>query len=170
MDFKKFVRDVNDFPKQGVVFKDITPLLKNPEALQKANEAMLQLLDSQKIDYVVGMESRGFFFAPMLAARLQAGFIPVRKNGKLPHDTITASYSLEYGDDTLEMHTDSISKGDRVLIHDDVLATGGTARAVCDMVEKLGGEVVQCVFLLEIKALKGEEKLNGFKVTSLMEY
>jgi adenine phosphoribosyltransferase len=116
------------------------------------------------------MESRGFFFAPMLAAKLNAGFVPVRKNGKLPAMKIRESYALEYGEDTLEMHSDSILKGEQVLIHDDVLATGGTAKAVCELVERLGGEVVQCVFLLQLDALKGVDKLKGYKVDALLHY
>lgn len=170
MDFKNYIRDIPDFPEKGVTFKDITPLLKDAEALSAVSDALLKLVGEQGIRKVVGMESRGFFFAPILAARLKAGFVPVRKNGKLPATKIRESYALEYGEDILEIHADSILKGERVLIHDDVLATGGTARAVCDLVERLGGEVVQCVFLLQLDSLKGVEKLKGYKVNSLLHY
>lgn len=170
MDFKNYIRDIPDFPEKGVTFKDITPLLKDADALSAVSDALLKLVGEQGIQKVVGMESRGFFFAPILAARLKAGFVPVRKNGKLPATKIRESYALEYGEDILEIHADSILKGERVLIHDDVLATGGTARAVCDLVERLGGEVVQCVFLLQLDSLKGVEKLKGYNVKSLLHY
>ncbi|WP_343485654.1 adenine phosphoribosyltransferase [Allomuricauda sp. d1] len=169
MYFETYVRDVPDFPKSGVIFKDITPLLKNPKALLRASEALFDMIDSP-IDKVVGVDSRGFIFAPILATKLNAGFVPVRKKGKLPHKTESASYSLEYGTDTLEIHTDSIQKGEKVLVHDDVLATGGTASAVCQLVEKLGGQVVQCNFLITLDFLEGREKLNGRKITSLLSY
>ncbi len=170
MDLKDYVRDIRDFPSEGVVFKDITPLLKNPIALRFAAEALLALVENQKINKVVGMESRGFFFALLLASELKAGFVPVRKSGKLPYKTIKEEYSLEYGTDTLEIHFDSIQKGEKVLVHDDVLATGGTAAAVCRLVERLGGEIVQCNFLIELDFLKGSEKLKDYSVKSLLHY
>lgn len=170
MNLKTFIRDIPDFPTKGVTFRDITPLLKNPEALKYAENALLELLGNVKIDKVVGMESRGFFFAPMLAAKLNAGFVPVRKPGKLPFDTIIQEYDLEYGSDALEMHADSIEKGEKVLIHDDVLATGGTASATCQLVEKMGGEIVQVNFLLELDYLKGREKLPNYEIYSLLHY
>ena len=170
MNFKKYVRDIANFPGEGITFKDITPLLQDAEALAGAGEALFQLIKNNKIDKVVGMESRGFFFGPMLATRLNAGFVPVRKRGKLPHQIISESYELEYGTDVLEIHVDSILKGEKVLIHDDVLATGGTAEAVCKLIEKLGGEVVQCNFLMELNFLKGREKLSGYPVASLIQY
>ncbi len=170
MDFKSYIRDIPDFPEKGVVFKDITPLLKDAKALQAVTNALMDLVEDQRIDKVVGMESRGFFYAPILASRLNAGFVPVRKDGKLPAQKIREAYSLEYGNDSLEIHEDSILKGEKVLIHDDVLATGGTAAAVCELVERLGGQVVQCVFLLQLDALNGTEKLHGYKVTSLLHY
>ncbi|MDX1364721.1 adenine phosphoribosyltransferase [Arenibacter latericius] len=170
MNFKKYIRNVSDFPEKGIVFKDITPLLQDSRALAEAKEALLQMLGDKKVNKVVGMESRGFFFAPMLAVDLNAGFVPVRKPGKLPFSTISETYSLEYGKDMLEIHSDAISKGDKVLIHDDVLATGGTASAVCKLVERLGGEVVQCNFLLELEFLKGREKLEGYPIASLMKF
>lgn len=170
MDLNTYIRDIKDYPKEGIVFKDITPLLKNARALDFAANALLALVKEYKVDKVVGMESRGFFFAPILARELNAGFVPVRKPGKLPYKVITETYNLEYGTDTLEIHKDSIQKGDKVLIHDDVLATGGTAEAVCKLVEKLGGEIVQCNFLLELDFLHGNKKLTNYKVTSLLHY
>ncbi len=170
MNFKDYIREVPDFPSKGIVFKDITPLLEDPAAFREAGRALLAFADGMKIDKVVGIESRGFFFAPLLAEHLQAGFIPARKPGKLPRRTSRMEYDLEYGTDTLEIHAESISPGDRVLIHDDVLATGGTARAMCDLVQSLGGEVVQCNFLIELSFLKGRQKLNGFALKSLITY
>ncbi|RAJ15520.1 adenine phosphoribosyltransferase [Arenibacter echinorum] len=170
MDLKKYVREIPNFPEEGISFKDITPLLKDAKALESAAEALFELIKNKKVDKVVGMESRGFFFAPLLATRLNAGFVPVRKRGKLPHQTISEPYALEYGRDVLEIHVDGILKGEKVLIHDDVLATGGTAKAVCKLIEKLGGEVVQCNFLLELKFLKGRDKLSGYPVEALIQY
>ena len=170
MDFKNYIRDIQNFPEPGVMFKDISPLLKDSRAFKAATEAMLAMIGDQKVDKVIGIESRGFFFAPLLASRLNAGFIPVRKIGKLPADKISRTYTLEYGNDTVEIHSDSIQKGDLVVIHDDVLATGGTARATRDLVETLGGQVVQCNFLLELEFLKGREKLNGYQIRSLVQY
>lgn len=164
------IRDIPDFPKPGIIFKDITPLLKNPKTLQQCTEALYQLLNDKQIDKVVGIESRGFFFGTLLADKLNAGFVPVRKSGKLPHKTISETYALEYGSDTLEIHQDAIIKGERILIHDDVLATGGTANAVCNLVERLGGEIVQCHFLIELTFLNGKHKINGYPVTSLLKY
>ncbi|WP_422081311.1 adenine phosphoribosyltransferase [Ulvibacterium sp.] len=169
MDLKTFIRDIPDFPSQGILFKDITPLLKNPKALRTATERLAQMV-GREVDIVVGMESRGFFFAPMLASQLDVGFVPVRKPGKLPGNVVGETYALEYGQDTLEILEDSISKGDRVLVHDDVLATGGTAGATCALIERLGGLVVQCNFLIELEFLNGRERLNGFDVKSLMRY
>lgn len=170
MDFKNYIRDIHDFPEKGVTFKDITPLLKDATALQAAADAMLKMIGNVRVDKVVGMESRGFFFAPILASRLNAGFVPVRKAGKLPSDKISRTYSLEYGKDTLEMHADSIQPGENVIIHDDVLATGGTAKATCELVEALGGKVIQCNFLLELLNLKGAAKLNGYQTKSLVSF
>ncbi|MDO6470466.1 adenine phosphoribosyltransferase [Maribacter sp. 1_MG-2023] len=170
MDFKSLIRDVPDFPKEGVVFKDITLLLQNPKALKETTNALYELLEGQNIDKVVGMESRGFIFGPLLADKLNAGFVPVRKPGKLPSATLRETYDLEYGTDTLEIHIDGIEKGDRVLIHDDVLATGGTANATCKLIEKLGGEIIQCNFLIELTFLEGGTKINSYPVKSLMKY
>jgi len=170
MDFKNYIRDIHNFPQEGVTFKDITPLLKDSKALQEAAEAMLKMIGNVKVDKVIGMESRGFFFAPILAAKLNAGFVPVRKAGKLPSDKISRTYALEYGRDTLEIHEDSIYPGENVIIHDDVLATGGTAKATCQLVEALGGKVLQCNFLLQLLNLNGAVKLDGYAVKSLVSY
>lgn len=170
MDFNDYIRDIQDFPQQGIVFKDITPLLQDKEALKKATEALLSLVGEHRIDKVVGMESRGFFFGPLLATKLNAGFVPVRKSGKLPGVKISQSYNLEYGTDILEIHEDSIQKGENVLIHDDVLATGGTAKAVCQLIERLGGNIIACNFLIELDFLNGRGNLNGHEIRSLLQY
>ena len=170
MDLRSFIRDVPDFPKKGIIFKDITPLLQHPKALNETTTALVELLGGQVIDKVVGMESRGFIFGPLLADRFQAGFVPIRKPGKLPSGSIGETYDLEYGTDTLEIHVDGIQKGDRVLIHDDVLATGGTAEAACKLVERLGGKIVQCNFLIELTFLKGRNKISQYPIQSLLQY
>lgn len=170
MKIENYIRDIQDFPKEGILFKDITPLLNDAEARQECLSILVNSLKGQKIDKVVGAESRGFFFGMLLAQELNAGFIPVRKPKKLPYETISASYALEYGTDSLEMHTDAIQKGDRILIHDDVLATGGTAKAVCELVEKLGGEIVQCNFLMELTFLNGREKIKEFPIFAALSY
>lgn len=169
MALEKYIRIVNDFPKEGIVFKDITPLLLNPEGRKECLSLLLSSLKDKKIDKVIGVESRGFFFGMLLAEVLQVGFIPVRKPKKLPFTTISASYDLEYGTDALEIHVDAIKPGDKVLIHDDVLATGGTAKAVCELVEQLGGEIVQLNFLMEIPFLKGREKINNYEIFAAMK-
>ncbi len=165
-----YIRDIQDFPKQGVLFKDITPLLANPEASAFCVMELVRLTEMQPIDKVVGIESRGFFFATLLAKELNAGFIPIRKAGKLPHATLKQPYALEYGMDSLEIHEDAINKGDKVLLHDDVLATGGTAKAACKLIEQLGGEIVQCNFLIELAFLKGAQKLRSYEIRSLLTY
>lgn len=170
MDFKSLIRDVPNFPTDGILFKDITFLLQHPQALVGAADGLVELLDGKKINKVIGMESRGFIFGPMLAERLSAGFVPIRKPGKLPSQTLQESYALEYGTDALEIHMDSIEKGDKVLVHDDVLATGGTAQAACKLIEHLGGEIVQCNFLIELKFLEGRNKINQYPVESLIQY
>jgi adenine phosphoribosyltransferase len=170
MKIENYIRDIQGFPKEGILFKDITPLLNDPIARQKCLSILVESLKDQKIDKVVGAESRGFFFGILLAQELNAGFVPVRKPKKLPYDIISASYELEYGTDSLEMHTDAIKKGDRVLIHDDVLATGGTAKAVCELVEKLGGEIVQCNFLMELSFLNGREKIKEYPLFAAIRY
>ncbi|SHK84536.1 adenine phosphoribosyltransferase [Myroides odoratimimus] len=170
MNIADYIRDIQDFPKEGIGFKDITPLLNDHAAMVEATNQLLALVGDKKIDRVVGMESRGYFFATLLAEKLGAGFIPVRKPGKLPFDTISEAYGLEYGTDILEIHTDSIKPGEKVLIHDDVLATGGTAEAVCNLVERLGGEIVQVNFLMELSFLHGRDKLSNYDVKSLISY
>ena len=166
---EKYIRDIKDFPKPGIVFKDITPLLADAQALQNTTEALLQMIPSN-IDKVVGIEARGFFFGTLLAEHLNAGFVPIRKPGKLPYKTFTETYALEYGTDSLSMHIDAIKPGERVLIHDDVLATGGTAAAVAKLVEKAGGKVVMLNFLIELSFLSGRDKLKNYKITSLLTY
>ncbi len=170
MKLENYIRDIQGFPKEGILFKDITPLLNDAKATQECLQILVDSLKGHKIDKVVGVESRGFLFGMLLAKELNAGFVPVRKPGKLPYETIFASYDLEYGTDILEIHKDAIQKGDKVLIHDDVLATGGTAKAVCELVEKLGGEIVQLNFLMELTFLNGREKLNGFDIFSAVTY
>jgi adenine phosphoribosyltransferase len=170
MTLNQYIRDIQDFPKAGILFKDITPLLGNPLAVKECMALLLNNLRDQKIDKVIGAESRGFFFATLLAYELGAGFVPVRKPGKLPYKTFSAAYELEYGTDTLEVHTDAIKPGERVVIHDDVLATGGTAKALCQLVEQLGGVIVQCNFLMELSFLNGREKLTPYPVYAPLVY
>ncbi|WP_461304345.1 adenine phosphoribosyltransferase [Aureisphaera sp.] len=170
MDLEDYIRIIPDFPKPGVVFKDITPLLGNVEASTACLEQLVALTNGRTIDKVVGVESRGFFFGMLLAQRLGAGFVPVRKPGKLPGATLKEPYELEYGWDVLEIHEDAISKGDKILIHDDVLATGGTAKATCKLVEKLGGDIVQCNFVMELNFLDGKDRLKKYEVASVLQY
>lgn len=170
IDLKNYIRNVNDFPKKKIVFRDITTLLKNPIALKDAINQLYDSAKELKIDKVVGIESRGFIFGGMLAERLNAGFVPVRKPGKLPAKIEKEFYDLEYGKDSIEIHKDAITAGDKVLIHDDLLATGGTAKAAINLVEKLGGEVVGVLFLVELSFLKGRERLKGHNVISLVDY
>lgn len=168
--FKKLIRNVPDFPKPGILFRDITTLLKDPQGLKKCANALYDAAKDQKIDKVVGIDSRGFIFGGTLAYMLNAGFVLVRKPGKLPADTISQSYTLEYGEDTLQIHKDSISPGDRILLHDDLLATGGTARAACDLIEKAGGKIVQVSFIVELTFLHGRDKFNDYTINSLVSY
>ena len=170
VDLKKYIRDVPDFPQKGIIFKDITTLLKNPVALNLTLDILYQKVKNLKIDKVVGIEARGFIFGAMLAEKLNAGFIPVRKPGKLPAEVFKQTYELEYGTDTIEIHKDAISKGDRVLLHDDLLATGGTAKAACDLIEKIGGTVIEALFIIELGFLKGRDQLKNYKVDSLINY
>ncbi len=170
MNIESYIRDIPNFPKEGIVFKDITPLLNNAEARAEVLKQIKAKLPEVKIDKVVGVESRGFFFGILLAQELGAGFVPVRKKGKLPFETISASYDLEYGTDSLEIHTDAIQKGENVLIHDDVLATGGTIKAVTELVEKLGGNIVQVNFLMELEFLNGREKIKEYNSHSILKY
>ena len=170
MKIEDFFRDVPNFPKEGILFKDITPLLLNYEATKLCLDILVSTLKNRQIDKVIGVESRGFFFGILLAQKLNAGFVPVRKPKKLPYQTISASYALEYGTDSLEIHIDAIQPGDKVLIHDDVLATGGTAEAVCKLVKELGGEIVQINFLMELTFLNGRNKLTGKEIFAAVTY
>jgi len=170
MKFENYIRDIQGFPKEGILFKDITPLLNEPIAREECLKILVDSLKGQKIDKVIGAESRGFFFGMLLAQELKAGFVPVRKPRKLPFTTISASYDLEYGTDSLEIHTDAIQKGDKVLIHDDVLATGGTAKALGDLVKELGGEIVQFNFLMELSFLRGREKIKESPIFAAITY
>lgn len=170
MALEQYIRDIVDFPKPGIIFKDITPLLASPKGTEECLQLLINRLKEKQIDKVIGVESRGFFFATLLAHHFKAGFIPVRKPKKLPFETISASYELEYGTDTLEMHIDAIQPGDKVLIHDDVLATGGTAKAVCELVKQLGGEIVQVNFLMELSFLNGREKIKEYDIFTAINY
>lgn len=170
MDLRTIIRDVPDFPKKGIVFKDITPLLKDPLAFRLAVDTLASKLENQKIDLLVGIESRGFIFSPVLAYKLNVGFVPVRKKGKLPHHTESEAYSLEYGEAVLEIHKDAVTPGMRVAIVDDLLATGGTAQAAVKLIEKLGGQVAAVGFLIELGFLKGREKLSKYSVSSVISY
>ncbi|MBN1493662.1 MAG: adenine phosphoribosyltransferase [Candidatus Omnitrophica bacterium] len=167
---EKMIRDVPDFPKKGILFKDITPVLNDAQLFKLAIEEMVMKYKTKGVQRVVGIESRGFIFGAPLALRLGAGFVPVRKKGKLPAKTRAVTYSLEYGEDTLEIHTDAIKKGEKVLLVDDLLATGGTAQAVCKLIEEMGGEIVGISFLIELMFLKGIEKLAGYDVSSIIHY
>ncbi|MBF8299533.1 MAG: adenine phosphoribosyltransferase [Dehalococcoidia bacterium] len=170
MDLAKIIRDVPDFPQPGVVFKDITPLLQNPAAFAQAMDAFVAHYQDRGIQDVVAIESRGFIFGAPLALRLGAGFVPIRKKGKLPRKTVGMDYGLEYGRESVELHEDGVLPGKRVLIVDDVLATGGTAVAAKALVEKLGGKVEGLSFLIELEYLKGREKLGGADVFSIIRY
>ena len=167
---KSLIREVPDFPKPGINFYDITTLLKHPEGLRNTVDALAAEFEGERVDAVIGVEARGFIFAPALAYHLKAGFVPVRKPRKLPAECASISYDLEYGQDTLEIHRDAIGDGHRVIIADDLLATGGTARAVVDLVEQLGGTVVGLVFVVELEFLPGRAKLGGYDVRSLIKY
>lgn len=170
MDLKAKIRNIPDFPKCGILFRDITTLLKDKDAFSYAIEEMAKRSSEEEVDVVVAVESRGFIFGAPLSLRFRAGFVPVRKKGKLPGHTISEEYELEYGVDNLEIHQDAISTGQKVLIVDDLLATGGTISAVSKMVEKLKGKIVGIVFLVELLDLKGREKLSAYKVSSLVQY
>jgi len=170
MELAEFIRDVPGFPKPGIVFKDITPLCRNPQALKEAISGLAEPFRDANVDVVTAAESRGFIFGGAVACRLGAGFVPVRKPGKLPAETTCEEYDLEYGTDTLEIHTDAIRPGERVLLLDDLLATGGTMAAMARMVERLGGKVVGISFLIELTFLNGREKLGDYEVVSLIRY
>lgn len=169
-DIKKVIRSIPDFPKEGILFYDITPLLQDPGIFKQTIEFFRNRYKDSSISKIAAMESRGFFFAAPLCYALGCGLVPMRKPGKLPYETVDYSYSLEYGEATLEMHTDAIGKGERVLILDDLLATGGTARAAVELVRKVGGEVVEVAFLIELTGLEGRKQIQDVPVFSLIEF
>lgn len=166
VNLRSLIRDIPDFPRPGIVFKDITPLLLNPNGLDAAVSRLTRFARPLDVDFVVAAEARGFILGGALARDLGAGFVPARKPGKLPHDTVSAEYALEYGIDALEVHADALAGGARVLIHDDLLATGGTAAALCELVARLGGTIVACVFLVELEFLEGRKRLAPHHVHS----
>lgn len=170
MDLKNVIRSVPDFPKPGINFKDITTLLKNPEAVEQTLQSLLKFVDGKRIDKVAAIESRGFIFGAMIANKLGIGFVPIRKPNKLPAEKVAETYSLEYGTDTIEIHKDAISAGEKILLHDDLLATGGTAKAACNLIEKLGGKIEQVSFIVELSFLNGRNLLNNFDVRSTVSY
>jgi adenine phosphoribosyltransferase len=170
VDLRAHIRDIPDYPKPGIVFRDITPLLVDPDALDAAVSGLVDWVRPRDVDLVVAAEARGFILGGAVARQIGAGFVPARKPGKLPHEVVSAEYILEYGVDALEMHADALADGARVLVHDDLLATGGTAKALCDLVAGAGGIVVGCAFLVELAFLAGREALAGYDVHSLITY
>jgi len=170
MDLKNLVRVIPDFPKEGILFRDITTVLKDAEGLHQSVNAMSEKLEGIDFDVVVGPESRGFIFGVPIAYNMKKGFVPARKEGKLPYETIRKSYGLEYGEATIELHKDAIQKGQKVVIADDLLATGGTCKAICELIEESGAEVVGIVFFIEIEELKGRETLEGYNIHSIIKY
>ena len=170
MNLRSYIRDIRDFPKPGIVFKDITPLFLDPRALDHTISLLARYAEELRVDFVVSAEARGFVLGGAVAARAGAGFIPARKPGKLPGETSSVEYALEYGVDALHVHSDALSGGARVLVHDDLLATGGTAEALCELVERAGAEVVGCAFVIELGFLEGRERLAPREVRSLVVY
>lgn len=172
MDFKQYIADIPDFPEPGIIFRDVTPLLKDKDAYRQTIASFKQWVDSLnvKVDIVAGPEARGFIFGCPVACEIGAGFVPVRKPGKLPRETVSEQYALEYGTNEIQIHADSIQPGENVIIVDDLLATGGTVEATVKLIEKLGGKVVGIAFLIELEALNGREKLKGYEVCSLVTY
>ncbi|MFH1190366.1 MAG: adenine phosphoribosyltransferase [Candidatus Omnitrophota bacterium] len=168
-DLKSSVRDIPNFPKEGIIFKDITTLLKDGKKFREAVDLFAEALKGKKIDIILGIEARGFIFGAALAYKLGCGIAPIRKKGKLPHKTLSVTYDLEYGKDTIEIHQDAFEKGASVLVVDDLLATGGTCRAVIDLVEKMGGKIESLAFVIELTPLKGREKLKGYPIISLIK-
>ena len=167
---KAKIRDVPDFPEPGIVFKDIMPLLADPASLREATDLLVEWAEPRKPDVILGAEARGFILGAAMAYRLGCGFVAARRPGKLPWKTVSSSYALEYGENSLELHADAITGGQRVLVHDDVLATGGTAKAICDLATQLGGEIVGVSFVIELDFLEGRKQLEGFDVQSLIRY
>ncbi|MEM7312946.1 MAG: adenine phosphoribosyltransferase [Planctomycetota bacterium] len=170
LDLRSYIRDIPDFPKEGILFRDITPLLASHEAFGESIRQFAEHFKDDQVDVIVAAEARGFIFAAPLALELNTAFVPIRKPGKLPSETHSFDYELEYGTDTLEIHTDGVTAGQRVLVMDDLLATGGTINACCQLVEKAGAEVVACSFLIELKALGGAAKIGDRRIVSLIEY
>ena len=169
-ELKKYIRSVKDFPIEGIMFRDITTLLIDPVASKKTIDELYNQAKDLNITKVVGIESRGFLFGMMLAEKLGVGFVPIRKPGKLPEETESVEYELEYGTDKIEIHKDAINQGDKILLHDDLLATGGTAEAACKLIEKLGGEIVQLSFIVELSFLNGREHIKKYDVKALVDY
>jgi adenine phosphoribosyltransferase len=169
-DLGSYIRDIPDFPKPGILFRDITPLMASPEGFRTAVEQLAEYGREVGAELVIGAEARGFLLGPAVANELDSGFVLARKPGKLPYETVTAEYELEYGTDRLELHTDAITPGSRVLVHDDLLATGGTAQALCSLVEQLGGTVAGCGFLIELAELRGRDRLAPRDVHALLTY
>ena len=170
MELKDYIRNIKDYPKEGILFRDITTLLKDKDAFKLAIDKMAEQVKDKKVDLIVGAESRGFLIGSALAYKMNSGFIPVRKKGKLPYKTISEEYALEYGTDTLFMHEDAIKKGDNVLVVDDLIATGGTALAMIKMVEKLGGIVIGSSFLIELEELNGRKEIEKYPINVLIKY
>ncbi len=170
INLEKYIRSIPDWPKKGILFRDITPLLADPEALAQAIEALCAGFTVADIDYVAAVEARGFIFGAAVARKLQTGFVPIRKQGKLPFKTESITYDLEYGTDTLEVHNDAVNNGSSVLMVDDLLATGGTMAAACKLIEKIGGHIVGISFLIELNELAGREKLDGYEVKTVISY
>jgi adenine phosphoribosyltransferase len=169
-DLKKHIRDIPNFPKEGIIFKDISTLLKNKDAFKKAVDVIATRFKKERVEYVVGVEARGFIFGAALAYKLGAGFIPVRKKGKLPFRTKSVTYQLEYGTDTLEIHEDALTHNGRVLVVDDLLATGGTIKAVIDLLQGLNAKIIGVAFLIELEFLKGKDKLKDLPIHSIIQY
>ncbi len=167
---KKYIRDIPDWPNEGILFRDITPLLADPNGFSMALKSLCEGFEKSEINYVAAVEARGFIFGSMVAEALEAGFIPIRKHGKLPYTTEAVTYDLEYGQDTLEVHIDAIRKGSTVLMVDDLLATGGTMAAACHLIEKIGGKIAGVTFLIELTGLNGREKLDGYNVRTVISY
>ncbi len=170
MNLKATVRSIPGWPIEGVIFRDLTTLMKDPEALRESCDILVDRYKDEKLDKVIGIDARGFVFGAVLAYKLGVGFIPVRKKGKLPAETIEESYSLEYGSDTIEIHKDALDQGDRVVVVDDLIATGGTAGATVKLLNKLGADILECAFLIELPDLKGRDQLDGCKIFTMMEF
>jgi adenine phosphoribosyltransferase len=169
-DLKAKIRDVPDFPQPGIVFKDIMPLLADPVTLRETVDLLTAWIEPRKPDVIVGAEARGFILGAAIASKLDVGFVAARRPGKLPWKTVSATYALEYGENTLELHADALTQGERVVVHDDLLATGGTAKAICDLAEQLGGEIVGVAFVIELAFLEGRRHLENYDVHSLITY